>query len=295
MQSIHTRFLTSICTMLLALLLISVSESVIGVDVARTLLGPKPSQDEVTALNRELELDQPFAVRIFNRIYKALKGDLGKSYIFHQPVTQLLSISLMNSLKIVIPALISGGIVGLFLGIWIAYNPSGLRRYFLSFSTSLALLPSLVLSTLVVYGLGYKLNWISPSYAIAIILLSLVPLFITALTTYQEYTNILNSDYIRASRSLGFSEYQVAFRYSLKPALVALTANITNLALYLLTATVFVEITFSLSGIGNLLLMATERFDFPIIIGISLVIVIFFSLMNAISGVALYVMDPRSR
>lgn len=295
MQSIRTRFITSIATILFALLLISLSESVIGVDVARTLLGPKPSQEEVTALNRELGLDQSFTVRTYTRIYKALKGDLGQSYVFRQPVTQLLSTSLVNSLKLVVPALIIGGIAGLFLGIWVAYNPNGVRKYVLSFSTSLALLPSLVLSTLVVYGLGYKLNWISPTYTVAVILLSLVPLFITALTTYQEYTKILNSDYIRASRSLGFSEFQVASRYALKPAAVALTASMTNLALYLITATVFVEITFSLSGIGNLLLMATERFDFPIIIGISLVIVVFFSLMNTISGVALYVMDPRSR
>jgi peptide/nickel transport system permease protein len=294
MRLIRSHILESLLAIVLALLLISASESLIGVDIARTLLGTKPAETEVIALNRELGLDRPFAERMLMRTVKGFQGDLGKSYVFHQPVTPLLAESLNNSLRLILPALLLGGLFGVFLGVWVAYSPNSWRMYLLNIATSVALLPSLVISTLVVYGLGYQLGWVTPSYPVAVGILSLVPLFITALTVYQEYVKILASDYTRAARCLGFAEWQVAVS-SFKVSAVALVANVTNLFLYMLTATVFVEITFSLPGLGNLLLNAADRLDYPVITGVTLVVVVCFGLMNILSGVTIYVLDPRTR
>jgi peptide/nickel transport system permease protein len=294
MRLIRSHIVESLLAIVLALLLISASESFIGVDVARTLLGTKPSQAEVMVLNKELGLDRSFAERTLTRTIKGFQGDLGKSYVFRQPVTPMLVEALKNSLWLVVPALFWGGLSGISLGVWVAYSPHGWRMYLLTVATSVALLPSLVLSTLVVYGLGYKLGLVIPSYQTAVGVLSLVPLFITALTVSQEYVKILASDYIRAARCLGFSEWQVIFS-SLKVSAVALISNLTNLFLYMLTSTVFVEITFSLPGLGNLLLTAADRLDYPVITGVALVVVLSFGLMNTISGLAIYVLDPRTR
>jgi peptide/nickel transport system permease protein len=76
---------------------------------------------------------------------------------------------------------------------------------------------------------------------------------------------------------------------------VALIANITNLFLYMLTATVFIEITFSLPGLGNLLLNAADRLDYPVIAGVALLVVVCFGLMNTLSGAFIYALDPRTR
>jgi peptide/nickel transport system permease protein len=294
MRLIRSYLLESLLAIVLALLLISASESFIGVDVARTLLGTKPSQAEVILLNKELGLDRSFAERTLTRTVRGFQGDLGKSYVFRQPVTPLLVEAFSNSLRLILPALFWGGLLGIALGVWVAYSPDGWRMYLLTVATSVALLPSLVLSTLVVYGLGYKLGWFTPSYPTAVGILSLIPLFITALTISQEYVKIFASDYIRAARCLGFSEWQVVLS-SLKVSAVALIANLTNLFLYMLTATVFAEITFSLPGLGNLLLTAADRLDYPIITGVSLVVVVSFGLMNTLSGFAIYVLDPRTR
>lgn len=294
MRLLRSHIIESILAIALAILLISGSQAIIGVDVARTLLGTKATETEVIALQKELGLDRPFLEQVVTRTVNAFRGDLGKSYAFKRPVTPILLSAFQSSLRLITPALVIGSILGILLGIWVAYRPQGIRRSILTLTTSIALLPSLVLSTLVVYGLGFKLNWITPSYAIAVIVLSLVPLFITALTAYQEYSKILVSYHTQAARSFGFSESRIALS-SLKEAAVALTANLTNLILYMLTATVFVEISFSFSGLGNLLLMATERLDYPIITGVALVIVVIFGVMNVISGVALYALDPRTR
>ncbi|MBD2179289.1 ABC transporter permease [Pseudanabaena sp. FACHB-1998] len=293
MLTIRSHIIEAFLAIILSLILIGASESIIGVDVARTLLGTKPSQAEVVALERELGLDRPFFERLLVRTVKAFQGDLGESYTFRQPVTPLLISSASNSLKLVLPSLLIGGVLGTILGIVVAYYPKQ-GKFLLTVGASFALLPSLVLSTLVVYGLGFQLGWIKPSYSVAVVLLSLVPLFIVALTVYQEYVQILSSNYTRASRSWGFPEWQVAL-YSLKVAAVALVTSLTNLLLYLLTATVFIEISFSLPGLGTLLLNATERLDYPIITGISFAIVLVFSLMNVLSAITLYALDPRTR
>lgn len=263
--------------------------------MARTLLGTKSSAEEASVLRKQLGLGEPFAMRITKRFTGACSGNFGESYVYHKPVMALLNKPFKSTLKIVCPALAIGTFMGILMGIWVAYNPSRFNKMLLALSTSIAFLPSLALSTLVVYGLGYKLNLISPSYFWAVAIITLIPLFVTALTTFHVYASLLSSDCIRSARSLGFSEGAIAFHYGFKIALIPLVSNFTNIALYLLTATVFVEITFALPGIGSLLLAATERLDFPVIGGVSFVVVIFFGIMNLVTGIAVYALDPKTR
>jgi ABC-type dipeptide/oligopeptide/nickel transport system permease component len=279
----------------LAVVLISAAEGFVGVDVARVLLGTKPSAAEVGVLHHQLGLDRPLPARALTRVMHAAAGDLGQSYVYRRPVGGLLLEALMNSARLLIPSLVLGSVLGILLGIAAAYYSGRVVRSFLIFVASVALLPSLIIGTLVVYGLGYRLNLITPSFTFAVAVLALAPLAVTSLSTYQEYTRILGSDYTRAGRSFGVPEWQLVFRFSLRVAAVGLLSNITYVALYLLTGTVFVEIVFALPGLGNLLLTATDRFDFPVITGVSLAVVCFFGLMNALTGVALYVADPRTR
>jgi peptide/nickel transport system permease protein len=295
MRLLRLCLVESLGAIALALVLITISSSIIGVDVARTLLGPKPTEEEVQALHHQLGLDRPLLERVVNQVWRALHGDLGASYVFRQPVASLLFKAVSHSLRLIIPALLIGGLSGPFIGIWVAYRPTKRHHLMLAALTGLALVPTLVLSTLVVFGIGYKLGWLPPPLITAVTLLALGPLSLMALTACNEYSRILESDYIRAARSLGVTEWKIASQFILKAAGVALVSNMTTLTLYLLTATMFIEITFVLPGLGQLLLTATERLDYPIVVGISLLIVVSYGVMNAFSGIALYVLDPRTR
>jgi ABC-type dipeptide/oligopeptide/nickel transport system permease component len=294
MRTILKHTLESLISILLALLLIGVSESIIEVDVARTQLGTKASQKDVNVLKHQLGLDKSFFKRIISKIVRIGKGDLGTSYVYHKPVASLLKAALKSSLRLISPAIFLGGFLGIIMGIWVAYSPGEIKKYILLILSSMGLLPSIILSTLVVYGFGFKLGWFSPSFWSGVILLSLIPFSVISLTTFFEYSKILRSDDIRALKSYGFHGFYIIL-YSLKRFGIALTSNLTTLFLYLLTGTLFIEIIFSLSGLGNLLLNSAERFDYPIILGTSFLIILFFGLMNFISGVALYGFDPRTR
>jgi peptide/nickel transport system permease protein len=295
MWDLLRRLFESLLAIVLVVVLIGLVEVVINVDIARILLGTKPSDAEVIALKRQLGVDQPFAIRIFNRVGRAFKGDLGQSYVFRQPVTQLISSSFTNSIWLIIPAIFFGVGIGIPLGILCAYYSNKAVEAFLAALSAFALLPSVILSSIAVYYLSYELSLLKTSYLGAVVLLCLPPLLVTTLTIYQEYVRILKNDCTRAMRSFGFSEWLIALRYSLKLAAIGLIANVTYIALYLLTATVFIEINFSLPGLGSLLLMAVERFDFPVISGISLIVVVCFGIVNTLSGIGLYATDPRTR
>lgn len=295
MRFIGSHLLQSLAAVALGLLLIALAESIIAVDIARTLLGVKASLGEVNALRQQLGLDLPFFERVANRIWNALHGDLGESYVFRQPVAPLVFEALRHSLRLVIPALTIGATAGVVIGIWAAYSPSAGRRIVLAAFSALALLPTLVLSTLAVYAIAYKLGWGDSSELTAIGILALGPVALTALGARDQYFAILNSDHIRAARSLGFPEWRIATRLAFKVASVALISLLTTLLISLMMGTMFVEITFAMPGLGSLLLVATERLDYPIVMGIVVVFVVSFGLMNLLSGVALYGLDPRTR
>jgi ABC-type dipeptide/oligopeptide/nickel transport system permease component len=161
--------------------------------------------------------------------------------------------------------------------------------------SSLALLPSLIPSTLFAYAFGIRLGWLPSPRLMSIAIVTLTPLAVVALATLGEYERILASNHVRFARSLGYGDWRLLLAYGLKEALPGLVGNLSNVVLYLVTATVFVEIIFSEHGLGQLLLDATQRLDYPIILGFGLLMVAVIGAMNLLTGLILYVSDPRVR
>jgi peptide/nickel transport system permease protein len=67
-------------------------------DVARKLLGPYATQEQVDLLNREMGLDRPLLVRYGEYVWKVAQGDLGQSLVYRQPVATVLWDRLGNTL-----------------------------------------------------------------------------------------------------------------------------------------------------------------------------------------------------
>lgn len=295
MKTIVRNIIQALIAIVIAILMLTATESILRIDAARVLLGPKPSLEEVNALNHQLGLDKSFLPRTLDRIGNLINGDLGNSYVFHQSVRVILLDAVGSSINLAVPALLIGLVLGLLVGILLAYWRNRLARTIVVLFSSVALLPSLVVSTIIVYGVGYLLEVPLPSFMTAVGILSLIPFFTTTLTVFESYSNILENDGTYFLRSLGFSEVIIAYRYALKLAAIPLISNLSTVALYLFSATVFVEIIFSQQGLGNLILLATERFDYPLIVGTSLFVIIFFGALNILIGFVLYAFDPRIR
>lgn len=288
------RIAESLGGLVLALVLLTAAESFVALDAARTQLGPKASAAEVVALRHALGADQPFSVRLWRRVTDLIHGRFGVSYVFRQSVAPLLLHAGGSTLRLVFPALFIGLLLGTAVGGLVAWSGTPVSRGALAVFSAVALLPSLIICTLYVYVFGYRLNWISPSYPAAVAILALVPTSVLANSVFHEFDLALRSGYVQALRAFGFREAAIAL-YILKPAAISAVGTFTNVALYLIVSTVFVEITFSLPGLGNLLLNATQQLDYPILAGIVFCIVVFLALMNIVSAWVIYASDPRTR
>jgi peptide/nickel transport system permease protein len=105
----------------------------------------------------------------------------------------------------------------------------------------------------------------------------------------------LSEDFVRTARAKGLGEGKVVFRHALR---TAITPVITIFGMDLgavLGGAVLVEVTFSLPGVGQLVLSALSQSDFPLIMGATLLVAFFVIMANIVVDVLYAVADPRVR
>jgi peptide/nickel transport system permease protein len=123
---------------------------------------------------------------------------------------------------------------------------------------------------------------------------ALYPIGLVARMTRSALLEILNEDYIIASRSYGISERRVLWSYALKNSLGA-TATVVALSMgYTLVNTFLTEAIFSWPGLGSYVATSVVSLDYPAIIGIALVSAFFYVILNLVADIII-AMDPRIR
>ena len=105
----------------------------------------------------------------------------------------------------------------------------------------------------------------------------------------------LSQDYIRTARSKGLSKYKVIVNHALINSLNPVITAISGWFASLLAGAVFVEQIFDWNGIGNELVSALKNDDFPLVIGVTIVVACFFVLINIIVDIVYGYLDPRVR
>ncbi len=143
------------------------------------------------------------------------------------------------------------------------------------------------------YGNGEYLdlkNLILPA-----ITLGIRPLAIVVQLTRSSMLDVLRNDYIRTAKAKGLSFYSVVFKHSLKNALNPVVTAISGWFAGLMAGAVFVEFVFGWKGIGNEIVDALNMYDFPVVMGVVLLVTTIFVLLNIIVDVIYGLLDPRVR
>jgi peptide/nickel transport system permease protein len=107
--------------------------------------------------------------------------------------------------------------------------------------------------------------------------------------------DILNEDYIRTARSKGLSEMAVVLNHGLRNALVPILTVLGLTLALMIGGAVVTETVFNLPGLGNLVVRAVLRRDYPIIQGALLAIAGVYVIINFFIDVLYMVVDPRVR
>lgn len=280
-------------------------------DPIAVLLGEQASLQDIAQARQRYGLDQPWLKQFMLWLAEVLQGNLGQSIFLQMPVTQVLwervePTAWLAVLSVTLAMLIGvpcGVLSAVWRGRWIDQCVSTLAMLGAS-------MPSFWMGLMVIQLLAVGAGWFpvsgygDPGAGLAIRLhhLMLPALVLGTLNsaliirfTRASMLDILGEDYIRTARSKGLAETTVVLRHALRNALVPLLTVLGLTLALMIGGAVVTETVFNLPGLGNLVVRAVLRRDYPVIQGALLVIAGVYVLINFVIDVLYTVVDPRVR
>ena len=106
---------------------------------------------------------------------------------------------------------------------------------------------------------------------------------------------VLRADYMRTARSKGLGERAVVLRHGLRNALIPVVTLIGIDFGTVIGASVLTETVFSWPGLGSTIADAVTDRDLPVLLGLTLVVVIAFAVINLLVDLSYAWFDPRIR
>lgn len=278
-------------------------------DPVAVLLGPDATTEQIEELRESLGLNDPVLVQLLNWFKHLARGDLGTSLFLNKPVTAAILERAEPTLMLTLLASLVAVGIGLPLGVISAVR----RGTPIDAGSMLAAMigismPTFWLGLNLIFIFGVKLRWLpvagyqplteglwdSVRYLIMPALtLGAAQGALLARMTRSMMLEVLNEDYIRTARSKGVGERRVILRHALRNAFIPLVTVIGLTFAVLISGAVVTEQVFSIPGVGQLLIRAVLRRDFPLIQGIVLLIAFLYVVINLIVDLIYVFLDPR--
>ncbi|MBP2327208.1 peptide/nickel transport system permease protein [Kibdelosporangium banguiense] len=267
------------------------------------LLTPE-AQDELIRL---YHLNDPFLDRFLSWLGNALLGDLGTSYVARQPVIDMIGPRLMVTVSLVLYAGLIIVLAGVGLGVLAAVRGGRVDGAIVAGFSALAAIPGFVASAvlLAVFAVGLGLF---PSFGAGTgfldrvwhLTLPAVALAVAAVGYVGRVTRTAviaekSREHVTTAVSRGMRPREVLVSHVLRNALVPITTSVGLTIAGLIASSVVVENVFSLDGVGSLLIESVNNKDFPVVQGVSLVLVASFVVVNTVVDLLYPVLDPRIR
>jgi peptide/nickel transport system permease protein len=282
------------------------------------LLAERPgiSPEALEAMNRYYGLDQPVVARYLIWLWNMLRGDFGTSIMYNQSVSDMLTIWGWETIKIQVPAILIALLVATLLGVTAAVRQYS--RVDFSVMTGALLgqsLPGFFVGILLILVFSYWFG-IFPSYGAystrALLLdskvadglwhmvlpVAMLAFFNTATLTLLVRSNladILRNDFITAARASGLPERRVVYRHALRNAIIPVLTYLGILFGLMLGTAPVTETVFTWPGVGYLYISAIQQLDYPVIMGVSMVITVMLVTATLLTDIAYVLIDPRIR
>jgi peptide/nickel transport system permease protein len=280
-------------------------------DVTAEIAGPTASQEQVQLVREHYGLDKTFPERVATWYGHALRGDLGTSFLFKRPVTNLIAERLPLTVSLTIISALIATIFGVTLGALAALHRGTIVDLLVSSLSVLGLsIPEFWLGITGIYlfsvtwGLlptgGYVppsdglLKW-SQHLALPAGVLALTNTGFVARITRASVLEVISLDFVRTARSKGLSELRVNLFHVMRNSLTQIITAIGITVGVLFGGAFVVEAVFALPGLGRLIVGAIQRRDIPTIQGGLLMAGAAFAVVNATVDALYMILDPRLR
>ena len=280
-------------------------------DAASAMAGDTLSGEALQVLRDQMGLDEPLLAQYVGFLSDLATVNLGETITTRIPIVELLARALPITLSIALSTIVVSVILSIPLGTLAAYMAHKGRNWLDNWLTGTAmvidLMPpfwtALVLLLVFSLGLGWfpasgQLDWSDPwgivlRLALPVIVLSLSQVATLARITRTAVLEVLNEDYVRTARSLGWSELRVLFRHALKNAALPI-ATVVGLSFgNLLGGTVIVEFIFTVPGVGNLLVAGINSRDYQLVQTLIVLYALLFVVINFATDLIYKTLDPR--
>jgi ABC-type dipeptide/oligopeptide/nickel transport system permease component len=297
------RLLFALPALWLILTMVFLLAHIVPGDPVQQMLGEGARAEDLQQLRHALGLDLPVPVQYGRYLGGILRGDLGESFRFQQPVLRVILSRYPATLELATVALLVCAVIGIPAGMLAAQRRGtatdravgvstlfGLSVPNFALGPVLILFFSVILGWLPVSGRGGPLHLVLPAITLGAALAAILTRMVRA-SVMEE----LSSDYVRTARAKGLSESAVLFRHAFRNALIPILTILGLQFGTLLAGTIVTESIFSWPGIGRLSVQAIEARDYPLLQGCILLIAVSYVFVNLLTDFVYALVDPRVR
>jgi peptide/nickel transport system permease protein len=280
--------------------------------VARATLGKDATLDQLAAFNHANGYDKPWFQQYILYLGRLLHGNLGYSYQLNQSVLDAITQRLPKTMVLSLLSTILAVVVAIPLGVIQAVRRNRAADYTI---TSLSLLayatPIFFMGLMLIILFSQTWPILPPEapqgFTVADVLadpaglvLPVVTLAIVTVATYSRYVRSsmvdnLNENYVRTARSKGLPEWRVVLVHTLRNGLFPIIGLLGMYLPALFSGALVVESLFNYPGMGQLFWQAALKRDYPILLGVTLIISIATVLGSLVADLLYAAADPRVR
>jgi peptide/nickel transport system permease protein len=293
-----------------SLLIFAVTKALPG-DVAQVILGTDATPEAVAQLRAQLGLDRPLAVQYLDWVGGMLVGNFGVSHLSGQSVLSLLgprlavtlwlvAISMLLSLLIAVPA---GMVAALKRRSWQGAAVSAAAQVGMAipvfwggilavvvFAVWLHVLPANGYVALTQDPVQWARHLVLPCVTLALVQAAVLIRYVRS-----AFVEVLNEDYYRTARSVGWTPMRALWRHGLRNAAISLVTVLGLQVGSVLVGAIVVESVFALPGLGSLLLTAVNQRDLLVVQGTVMLLVLTVLGISALVDFSYLLIDPRQR
>jgi len=272
-------------------------------DPVTLMAEPGVRPEDLARIRTQWGLDRPWPVQYLSFVKNIFTGELGKSFNYRMPVSELYFQRLPNSLELAFAATLVSLLIGVPAGLISAVR---VNSWWDNLGKVVALLglaiPGFWLGLVLILVFAVWLGWLPTSGQgdwrhLIMPAVALGWYFAAALLrlTRSSMLEVLRSEYIKLARLKGLPEYVVIAMHGFKNALVPVFTLAGINLVVMVNAAVIIEVIFAWPGIGRLLFEGIFQRDFPLVQGVTVLAGIMIVVVNLIVDILYAYIDPRIR
>lgn len=303
------KILTMCVTLFAVTLFVFLAFHMISGDPVTSMLGTQATPERAEALREELGLNDPVLVQYGRWVAGFLKGDMGTSYSYRMPVSEMILDKLPVTITMTLMAFAWMILISIPVGLYAAKHEGGMTDRIITVVNQIIMaVPPFFAGILITFVFGMIFRLFTPGgyvpYQINIgkfVGYLFFPSLAIALPKAAMAVKLLRSsvisemklDYVRTAYSRGNSKRSVLYRHVLKNAMIPVITFLGMALSDMIAGSIIIEQVFGIPGLGRILLTSISNRDYPVVMAVIVCIAALVLVVNMVVDVIYGLVDPR--